>query len=163
MREPPEWRHACVVRAQTIAAGLRMVEFAVEGGLPAFGQGARTRVLAAEPGFAAICSYVCVNVGQGRMRVLVAGGSDAGGSGGARFMWSLVEGARVRLTLPQTPASRTPAPPRIAGETGLRLDFSRTCLREAAEPGFVTIAVNGNAAAPRRGPARGREGRPDAG
>ncbi len=94
------WRNACVVRAQTIAAHLRMIEFAVEGGLPAFRQGARTRVRAGQPDFSAGRSHVCVYVGQDRMRVLVAGGED---SPGARFMWALVEGARVRLTVPAAP------------------------------------------------------------
>jgi hypothetical protein len=94
------WRNACVVRAQTIAANLRMIEFAVEGGLPAFRQGARTRVRAGQPDFAAARSHVCVYVGDERMRVLVAGGEDVPG---ARFMWALVEGARVRLTVPVAP------------------------------------------------------------
>lgn len=101
-RHPTEWRNACVVRAQTIAGNLRMIEIAVEGGLPAFGQGGRTRVQVNATGITSISSHVCVHVGQDRMRVLV-GGRERGI--GERFMWSLIEGARVRLTVPDTSAA----------------------------------------------------------
>ena len=153
IRGRPIWRNACVVRAQTIAANLRMIEFAVEGGLAAFGQGARTRVRAVEPGFAAICSHVCVYVGQQRMRVLVAGGE---GGHGARFMWSLVEGARVRLTVPSAPAVLAVEPVRIAFGTGMRLDFAGFRLdfgsggvRGTGGTGLAPNAANGNSASPR--------------
>ena len=149
VRDRSTWRNACVVRAQTIAANLRMIEFAVEGGLSAFGQGARTQVCAAEPGFAAICSHVCVYVGQERMRVLVAGGE---GGNGARFMWSLVEGARVRLTVPAAIAA---VPARIAGGTrlalaGFRLGFGKGAGAKGRR-GRAGQAANGNSASPRPG------------
>lgn len=161
IRSRPIWRNACVVRAQTIAANLRMIEFAVEGGLSAFGQGARTRVHAVEPGFAAICSHVCVYVGQGRMRVLVAGSE---GVQGARFMWSLVEGARVRLTVPVAASAFAAEPARIAG--GTRLDFAGFCLdfgrgvRAKGSRGRAAHAANGNSASPRSGLQGSGEGRP---
>jgi hypothetical protein len=145
MRGRPQWRNACVVRAQTIAANLRMIEFAVEGGLPAFGQGARTCVRAVEPGIAVICSHVCVHVGEGRMRVLVAGPE---GGRGERFMWSLIEGARVRLTAPAASAAPATEQPRIDCGAGVRLGFGDRP-REAAGPRFATRAANGNAASRR--------------
>jgi hypothetical protein len=149
VRSRSNWRNACVVRAQTVAANLRMIEFAVEGGLPAFRQGARTRVRAGEPDFTAICSHVCVYVGQERMRVLVAGGEDVPG---VRFMWSLVEGARVRLTVP---VAIEAAPLWIAGRprlalAGFRLDFGKGVGAKGSR-GCAGQAANGNLASPRPG------------
>jgi hypothetical protein len=146
MRSGPSWRSACVVRAQTIAANLRMIEFAVEGGLSAFGHGARTRVLVPGPAVASISSHVCVYVGRGRMRVLVA---DAECGRGERFMWSLIEGARVRLTTPAAPAIRSRKEPRIACGAAVVLGFGGRRPYGTARPRIAAAAANGNAAARR--------------
>jgi len=141
----PCWRNACVVRARTIAADLRLIEFAVEGGLPAFGGDARTRVRPLQSGEAVAGSYVCVNVGEGRMRVLVSGAAD----GAARFMWSLIEGARVRLTVPQSSQRHCAMPVRIVAGTGVRLRMAASGLvgTEQARPGRPRLAANGNVSA----------------
>lgn len=144
----PQWRNACVVRASTIAENLRMIEFAVEGGLAAFGSDARTRVraLCAEADgdgrtTLAAGSYVCVNVGEGRMRVLVPAPD---GGAGARFMWSLIEGARVRLTVPAgLPANASPV--RLAGATGMRICVAAGGPYAAAQLHLAARAANANA------------------
>ncbi len=112
----PEWRNACVIHARTIAENLRMIEFAVEGGLDRFGSDARTRVRGIDGAAFAGGSHVCINVGEGRMRVLV-GAHDTPAT---RFMWSLIPGARVRLTVP-APTGASPA-----------LRFKAACVRLTA-------------------------------
>lgn len=151
------WRNACVVRAQTIADGLRMVEFAVEGGLAPFGQGARTRIRAVQPGLEAICAHACVYAGEGRMRVLVAGSE---GGAGARFMWSLVEGACVRLTAPTAPElTQIDRQGMRLGFTGIRLHLGGI-VREQDLGGRARPAANGNSVSRRPGPQDTREVRP---
>jgi hypothetical protein len=139
-RDWPNWRNACVVRARTIAANLRLIEFAVEGALPAFGSNARTRVRAIDAGAVTAGSHICVNVGEGRMRVLVAA---ADSDPAARFMWSLIEGARVRLTVPAASAVHAVEPVRMVAGAGVRLRIAAADLPAAR--GLPERAANANA------------------
>ncbi len=98
MKGRRDWRSACVTATATIAEGVRMVEFAVEGMLPAFEPGSHLEVEVAIAGRPALRSYTCLPAPPGRLRVAV--GRHANSRGGSRFMWSLIEGARLRVTVP---------------------------------------------------------------
>lgn len=98
MKERQEWRHAVVTRAQTISQGVRLIEFAVEGDLPAFEPGSHTTVEVVIDGGRAKRSYTCIPCDSGRIRVAVKHHDNS--RGGSRFMWSLIEGAKLRVTVP---------------------------------------------------------------
>ncbi|MXN67176.1 2Fe-2S iron-sulfur cluster binding domain-containing protein [Stappia sp. GBMRC 2046] len=99
MKGRQEWRGAVVTRAQSIADGIRLIEFAVEGGLPPFEPGSHVSVEVMIEGAPAIRSYTCVSSDAGHIRLAVKRHENS--RGGSRFMWTLVEGARLRITLPE--------------------------------------------------------------
>jgi hypothetical protein len=90
------WREGCVTRARTVAAGIRLIEFAVEGA-PSFTPGSYTSIVVDRGGVAAMSAFACLPVEAGYVRVLARERDDCA----SRFMWALVEGARVRLTKPE--------------------------------------------------------------
>lgn len=90
------WRYACVTRAQTIAGGVRMIDLAMEGPLPRMAPRSSVDFAVAICGVPAIRAFDCIPAPNGRIRVTVESGDDDG----LRFMWSLVEGAVVRMTAP---------------------------------------------------------------
>ncbi len=94
-----EWRDAAVVRARTIAEDVRLIEFAVAGPMPRFTPGSHTTIEVEIDGAKAYRSYTCLPADPGFIRVAVrAHGNSRGGS---RYMWSLIEGARTRLAVPE--------------------------------------------------------------
>lgn len=160
-RENRDWRNACVVRAQTSADGVRTVEFAVEGPLPAFVPGACTCIQVDLGGAIAVRSYVCLPAGHGHVRVAVR---DNGRGGGARYMWTLIEGARVRLTAPAVPRSAAGrvlrpgplAPDGCLAMRGVRLGLFYGGRRIAGLPGGARearVAVENDPGRPRSAPA----------
>ena len=92
------WRYACVTRAQTIASGMRMIDLAIEGPLPRIAPRSSADFAVAICGVPAIRAFDCIPAPNGRIRVTIGSGDDDG----LRFMWSLVEGAVVRMTVPKT-------------------------------------------------------------
>ena len=95
------WRDACVTRARTVAAGVRLIELAVRD-IPPFMPGAQTRIVVDRGDMAIIGIFPCLPVEPGYVRVIVRERGDHA----SRFMWALVEGARVRLTKPERQARR---------------------------------------------------------
>ena len=89
------WRSACVTRAQTIADGTRMIDLVVEGRAPQLTPGCRADLVVAISGTPAIRTFRCIPAPDGRIRLIV----EAADCDGRRFMWSLIEGATVRLSL----------------------------------------------------------------
>jgi hypothetical protein len=96
------WRYACVTRAQTVASGMRMIDLAIEGPPPRIAPRSSADFAVAICGVPAIRAFACIPAPNGRIRVTV----DSGDDDGLRFMWSLVEGAVVRMTVPKTPPER---------------------------------------------------------
>ncbi|MEX0956869.1 MAG: hypothetical protein WDZ83_16860 [Rhizobiaceae bacterium] len=101
------WRYACVTRAQTIASGMRMIDLAMDGPLPRMAPRSITDFAVAICGVPAIRAFDCIPAPNGRIRVTVGSVEDDG----LRFMWSLVEGAVVRMTVPKTRFERDRAAP----------------------------------------------------
>ena len=99
------WRDACVTRARTVAAGVRLIELAVRD-IPPFMPGAQTRIVVDRGYMVIIGMFPCLPVEPGYVRVIVRERGDHA----SRFMWALVEGARVRLTKPERQARRHGAP-----------------------------------------------------
>ncbi len=100
------WRQAVVTRAQTIARGLRMIDLALEGRLPTLSPHSSAEIAVPTGDTAATRTFDCIPAPNGQIRVTVGSGNDEG----LRFMWSLVEGAVVRMSVAGT---------RAAGATGL--------------------------------------------
>lgn len=94
-----EWRDAAVVRARTIAEDVRLIEFAVAGPMPRFAPGSHTTIEVDIGGVKAHRSYTCLPADPGFIRVAVRAHQYS--RGGSRYMWSLVEGARTRLAVPE--------------------------------------------------------------
>jgi hypothetical protein len=108
------WRLACVTRARTVAGGVRFIEFAVSGAAFGFEAGSTVEVLVESGGISSIHAYACLPAGPNMLRLLVPRGRS---SADARFMWALIEGARVRLRIPaqaNTDLRRT-QPPELRG------------------------------------------------
>lgn len=99
MKSKTEWREGCVVRAQTIATDVRLIEMAVEGALPPFEPGMHTTIQVKIGDVVGIRSYTCLPAPPGRLRMAVK--RHANSRGGSSFMWSLIEGAKVRVTVPE--------------------------------------------------------------
>lgn len=125
MAAGPEWRQACVTRAQTIARDLRMIDLAIEGPLPRIRPGSRADIVVAIEGVPAIRSFHCIAAPHGRVRITVGTGDT---DGALRFMWSLVEGATVRMTVP------APQPDSATGAGALRA-------AENAVPPFAILSA----------------------
>ncbi|NRG18555.1 oxidoreductase [Rhizobiales bacterium] len=99
MKGRREWRNAVVTRAQAIADGIRLIELSVEGGLPPFEPGSHVSVEVMVDGMPAIRSYTCVSSDAGHIRLAVKRHEHS--RGGSRFMWTLIEGAKLRVTVPE--------------------------------------------------------------
>lgn len=115
-----EWLQACVTRAQTIADGVRLIEIAVEGRVAPFEPGSHTEVEVWIDGAPAIRSYTCIPAAPGRLRLAVR--QHAQSRGGSRFMWSLIEGSPLRVTVPENRFElswRAPAYLLVAGGIGI--------------------------------------------
>lgn len=121
------WRYACVTRAQTIASGVRMIDLAMEGSLPRIAPRSSVDFAVAICGVPAIRAFDCIPAPNGRIRVTVGSGDDDG----LRFMWSLVEGAVVRMTVPKT---------RLESKTSTRAGLSRSGATFPAA--FSILAIN---------------------
>lgn len=98
MKGRREWRQARVSAARTIADDVRLVEFAVEGDLPAFEPGSHCEVEVMIGGRPSSRSYTCLPSPAGHLRVAVRRHENS--RGGSRFMWTLAEGAPIRVTVP---------------------------------------------------------------
>jgi hypothetical protein len=119
-----DWRYACVTRAQTIARGTRMIDLAVEGRLHGIPSRSRAHFAVIIGGRQAVRSYDCIAAPNGLVRAVLEAGADDG----LRFMWSLVEGAVLRMALPQMrPASDACIPP----ETKARYPFPILAVNDA--------------------------------
>lgn len=99
MKGRQEWRNAVVTRAQAIADGIRLIEFSVEGELPPFEPGSHVSVEVTIEGSPAVRSYTCVSSDAHHIRLAVKRHEHS--RGGSRFMWTLVEGAKLRVTVPE--------------------------------------------------------------
>lgn len=108
------WRFGCVTRARTVAGGVRFIEFAVSGSAFGFEAGSTVEVLVESGGISSIHAYACLPAGPNMLRLLVPRGRS---SADARFMWALIEGARVRLRIPAQAANdqRRIHPPELRG------------------------------------------------
>lgn len=89
------WRRACVVRAQTVAADIRLLDLAVEPAGPELGPGALLDVIVEDAGVVSIHRHASMPIGPGLLRISVRRGP--GTRHGLRFLWSLVEGATMRF------------------------------------------------------------------
>ncbi len=99
MRNRLEWRHARIASAETIAGDVRMIEFAVEGNLPRFEPGSHTNIRVRIGEGWATRTYSCLPAQPGHLRVAVK--RHLHSRGASNFMWSLVPGATVELTVPE--------------------------------------------------------------
>lgn len=91
MREPSAWRWACVRRAVTMADGARLIELSVEADGSRRAAGSLV-ALEAENGARGGIHRILPSAQDG-LRIAVRGVDSAE----ARFMWRLIEGARLRL------------------------------------------------------------------
>lgn len=98
MKGRNEWRDARVARAETIAADVRLIEFTIDGGVPALQPGSHVTVAVTVGAARAERCYSCLPCPAGRVRIAVK--RHAASRGGSKFMWTLDEGAAVRLALP---------------------------------------------------------------
>jgi len=99
MRSGQEWRGATVGRIRDVAEDIRSFEIAVEGGVPTFDPGAHICIEVIVGDRPAVRSYSCIPGRPGRVTIAVKYHPNS--RGGSRWMWSLVEGAHVRVTLPE--------------------------------------------------------------
>lgn len=99
MRMNIDWRKASVIAATRIAEDVLMVEFVVEGALPAFDPGSHANIRVTIDGQGAIRTYTCIPTGQGRLAIAVK--LHANSRGGSRFIWSLCVGDAVEMTVPE--------------------------------------------------------------
>jgi len=132
------WRYAVVTRAQTIARGTRMIDLALEGRLPKIAPHSRTDIAIAIGDASVTRTFDCIPAPNGQIRVTVGSGDDKG----LRFMWSLVEGAVVRMTVPES---------RLAHAAGL--EFGQTSDQShfrfpilAVEDAIILVKDSGEAA-----------------
>src|SRR5690606_9833640 len=94
LRQPARvWRRACVIRAQTVAADIRLLDLAVEPACPEFGPGALLDVIVEDAGVVSVHRHASMPIGPGLLRISVRRGPAK--RHGLRFLWSLVEGATV--------------------------------------------------------------------
>lgn len=141
MGDSGHWRYACVTRAQTVARGMRVIDLAIEGPPPRLGTGSRARFAVAVGGAPAIRTFDCIPAPNGRIRVTVHSPDE--GEEGLRFMWSLIEGAIIRMTIPEF-ASK----PRTEAAAGAAHFLPRTIL-SAADP--IIIGRGGHKSLSRHG------------
>lgn len=99
MRSGQQWRGATVEHIRDVAMDIREFEISVAGGVPAFDPGSHICIEVIIGDQPAIRSYSCVPGRAGRLTIAVKNHPNS--RGGSRWMWSLVEGAHVRVTLPE--------------------------------------------------------------
>ena len=120
MKGRHEWREAVVTRAEGVAEGVRKIDFAISGEMPAFEPGCHTTIEVDIAGIRAERSYTCLPAERRVVRVAVKRHEKS--RGGSRFMWALEKGAKVRLTVPENRFElswRAPAYLLIAGGIGI--------------------------------------------
>ena len=99
MKNRLEWRQAEVAAVRLIGGDTSLIEFAVEGALPRFDPGAHLNVRVQIGGGWTTRSYTCLPARPGHLKVAVK--RHAHSRGGSNFMWALVAGAVVELTVPE--------------------------------------------------------------
>ena len=87
------WRLGCVTRARPVAADTRFVEIVLSGPPVSVQAGATVDILT---GRGAIHSFACLPARPGSLRILVPRAEGPA----QRFMWALIEGARLKVRLP---------------------------------------------------------------
>jgi len=87
------WRLGCVTRARPVAADTRFIEIVLSGPRVTVQAGATVDILT---GRGAIHSFACLPARPGSLRILVPRGDGPA----QRFMWALVEGARLEVHVP---------------------------------------------------------------
>lgn len=97
MKGRSDWRDGRVIRAETIAPDVRLIEFALDGA-PPLQPGSHVTVAVTAGAAQAERSYSCLPCPAGRIRIAVK--RHAASRGGSAFMWTLEEGATLRLALP---------------------------------------------------------------
>jgi hypothetical protein len=126
------WRRACVVRARTVAADVRLLDLAVEPTCPDLDPGAVIDVVVDDGGIVSVHGHPSMPIGPGLMRISIRRGLPEGRHG-LRFLWSLVEGAQVKFTarvsagIPETgatPGRSVPADP-LSSVVQMRHDGGR--------------------------------------
>lgn len=99
MRNRLEWRRGIVTRAETIAADVRLLDFAVDGALPRFDPGSHSNFKVSLGEGQAIRTYSCLPAPAGHIRVAVKQHEHS--RGGSRFMWGLEAGTAIELSVPE--------------------------------------------------------------
>lgn len=99
MRNREAWRQGIVTRAEAIAADVRLLEFAVEGGLPRFDPGSHSNFRVSLAEGRAIRTYSCLPAPAGHISVAVKRHDNS--RGGSRFMWGLEVGTSIELSVPE--------------------------------------------------------------
>ena len=120
MRMNVDWRSARVVRAETIAEDVRLVEFEVDGFLPSFEPGSHTNIAVVIDDQRAIRTYTCIPGSPGALAIAVK--LHPNSRGGSRFIWSLQPGYEVEFTIPENRFElswRTPSYLLMAGGIGV--------------------------------------------
>lgn len=101
MRSQAIWTDASVASTEVVADGIRRIEFAVARDLPPFEPGSHLNVEVYVRGRPDLRSYSCLPSATAERRLCVAVKRHEDSRGGSRYMWSLTEGARIRLSLPE--------------------------------------------------------------
>ncbi|MHA7874767.1 PDR/VanB family oxidoreductase [Roseivivax sp.] len=99
MKQADHWVDARVVSTEDIAEDVRRVCFAPEAELPGFDPGSHLRIEVPLGGGTTLRSYTCVPSPEGTLGVAVK--RRVNSRGGSAYIWSLSEGDRVRVTLPE--------------------------------------------------------------
>jgi ferredoxin-NADP reductase len=99
MRNRQEWRQGVVTLAEQVADDVRLLEFAVEGGLPRFDPGSHSNFKVSLGEGQAIRTYSCLPAPAGHIRVAVKRHDHS--RGGSRFMWGLEAGKGIELSVPE--------------------------------------------------------------
>ena len=99
MRNRAEWRAAEVVSAETVADGVRLIRFAVDGDVPRFDPGSHVNFTVNIDGRATVRTYTALPAPAGQIAIAVK--QHAHSRGGSRFMSQLAPGDAIRLTLPE--------------------------------------------------------------
>lgn len=120
MRSGQDWRGATIDHIREVAEDIRSFEMSVEGGVPPFDPGSHICIEVLIGDLPAIRSYSCLPGAPGHITIAVK--RHANSRGGSAYMWSLVEGAHVRITLPENRFElswRAPSYLLIAGGIGI--------------------------------------------
>lgn len=101
MRSQAIWTEATIASTVPVADDIRRIEFAVERDLPQFEPGSHLTIEVLVRDRPDVRTYTCLPSDASKGRLSIAVKRHENGRGGSRHMWSLAEGARVRLTLPE--------------------------------------------------------------